>query len=88
MAGDRLVEPAQTLEGKAKLAMNARDLVIQGGGLAEEIDGNLVFAGLKGEDSQMMKAVDMIGLDLQNLSIELDGVNDPSGALAFKSGAE
>jgi hypothetical protein len=88
VARHRLVEPAQMLEGHAKVAMKIRLVALDGDRLSDEIDRHLVTTHLVSEDAKQVQRIGLTGFGGKDLSLETFCVAEPADLVMRQRVAE
>ena len=66
-------------EHQPHIAMEVRNAAVQGDCLADQIKCLLVAAGMIGDDAEKVQAIDMAGLERQNLAVQWLGLGGAAG---------
>ena len=71
---DGLIQLALLPEGIAQVAVIGRAVGRQGDGLPDQVHGNVIASHLGRDHAQEMQGIGVVGLDGENLAIELLGL--------------
>jgi len=76
-----------TLAGQcsAEIGKSGRIVRMEHEGLANPLHGEVVSAGLVGDDTKEMPGFGMVGLHGQDLAVECLGIRQPSGLMMLES---
>ena len=73
------------LECEAEIALELGDVGAEGNGAGEQVCGDVVAAMLLREDAEEMEGVGVIGIDGDDLAVEVFGLGEVSGLMMLQA---
>jgi hypothetical protein len=76
-----LAHATESMESGAKIAVEIRNAIIAGDGLADQVDRGLVVPGLMSDDPKKMQAVGVVRISREDLPVIALGLLEPTGLM-------
>ena len=76
---DRLVRAVERPERHTDIVVEIRIALVRGDRLADQVDGDIVAADLEGDNAQEVQAVDVLGINHEDIAINALRLRQPSG---------